>query len=71
MNKEELKQDMMNLVDHYYNELEECKTLADLYKLNWYCKDRLINMGYKAFNETWGVGWDVVIHNEDKKDEAE
>ena len=72
MNKEELKQDLLDLVDHYYDELEECETLTDLYKLNWYCKDRLINMGYKAFNETWGLGYSVTINatDEEKKDEA-
>jgi len=53
MTPQELISDFTDLVDYYYEKVEECETFSELMELNWYCKDRVMNLGYTAFNETW------------------
>ena len=57
MTPKELIDDFKDLVDYYYEKVEECNTYSELMELNWYCKDRVINFGYTAFNETWNRGY--------------
>jgi hypothetical protein len=66
MSPMDLKSEFEDIVDNYYNKLSECKTLSELMELNWYSKDRLMNLGYKAFNETWENGWCGEKDNEAK-----
>jgi hypothetical protein len=65
MTPEELKAEFSDLVNYYYDEMSECKTLSDLYKLNWHAKDKGINLMFKAFNETWEQGWDPIKGRKD------
>jgi hypothetical protein len=65
MTPEELKAEFNDLVNYYYDEMSECKTLSDLYKLNWVTKDKGINLMFKAFNETWEQGWDTIKGRKD------
>jgi hypothetical protein len=70
MTPEELKKEMVDLVDYYYEQLEEIGDLRKLFELNWYCKDRLMNIGFKAFNETWDNGWSVTFGTKENEDET-
>ena len=66
MTKEQLISEFSDLVDYYYDKVAECKDINELYELNWYTKDRLVNMSYKAFNETMNQGWCKGKDNETK-----
>lgn len=63
MKREELKEEVTALIDYYYEKVAEVQDLRDLFELNWYCKDRMMNIGYKAFNETWDTGWTVSFND--------
>jgi len=52
-----MKDEFTDLVDYYYEKLEDCTSLKEVVELNWYCKDRMVNLAYKSFNETWDTGW--------------
>lgn len=65
MTPAELKAEFEEIVDSYYNDMAECNTLSELYKLNWYAKDRGINLMFKAFNGTWEQGWDTLKSRKD------
>lgn len=68
MNRKELADELTDLIEYYYEKVEDVQDLRSLYELNWYCKDRLMNIGYKAFNETWGNGWTTA--SEENTDET-
>ena len=65
MTPQELKADFEELVDYYYDKLGEVSNFSELMELNWYCKDRVVNLGYMAFNETWGKGYNTKATEED------
>lgn len=65
MTPQELKTEFDEMVDTYYDQLSECTSLSELYKLNWVTKDKGINLMFKAFNETWERGWDAVSDPKD------
>jgi hypothetical protein len=41
-----------HLLDYYVVKLEECQSLAEVYELNWYVKDRIQSVWRDLFEST-------------------